>query len=300
MNTSSLPMAGNAPAAPVANVQNRGVWRSLARRLRSDPVALVCMAILLVIVLCALFAPLIAPADPFKTSMVQRLKPPGTPGYWLGTDELGRDMLSRLIHGARYSLLMGVTPVVFATFIGGGLGVLAGFLGRRVNAVIMRTLDVFFAFPSILLAVAISGTLGPGLGNSLITLTLIFIPPIARIAESVTTTLGHLDFVAAARASGASSWQIIRGHILSNVIGPVLIFASSLISLSIVVASGLSFLGLGVLPPTPEWGTMLNSLRQVIYVAPLTAIMPGLLIFVTSICFNILSDSVRSAMDTKL
>lgn len=281
-------------SSPVAG---RGLWRALSRKLRSDPVAIACVGLLSVVVLASVFADLIYPADPNKTSMIMRLRPPGTPGFPLGTDELGRDMLARLLHGGRYSLFMGIVPVLFAMVLGGLIGISAGYAGGRINSAVMRTLDVFFAFPSILFAVAISGSLGPGIVNSLITLTLVFIPPIARVAEASTVAIASLDYVCAARITGAGAWQILSVHVLRNVAGPVLIFASSLISISIVIASGLSFLGLGATPPTPEWGMMLSSLRQVIYVAPATAILPGVLIFVTSVAFNMLSDAFRAALD---
>jgi len=276
-----------------------GYWRGVFRRLRRDPLTMVCLAVLLAIVLAAVFAPLVAPADPFKTSMIRRLKPPGTPGFLLGTDELGRDMLSRLIYGGRISLFTGFTPVLVATLVGGTLGVIAGYLGGRVNMAIMRTMDVFYAFPSVLLAVAISGALGAGLLNGLIALTLVFIPPVARVAESATTQIRAEDFVDAAVGTGAPSWMIIAEHVLPNVLGPILIYASSLISVSIVIAAGLSFLGLGVNPPNPDWGLMLNTLRQSIYVAPLNSVLPGVMIFVTSMCFNLMSDGLRTAMDVK-
>jgi peptide/nickel transport system permease protein len=249
--------------------------------------------------LSAVFAPWVAPVDPYKTSVIRRLKDIGTPGFPLGTDELGRDMLSRLIYGGRLSLLMGITPVINALVIGSLLGIVAGFVGGKVNMVIMRTVDVFYAFPSVLLAIAISGALGAGLVNSIVSLTIVFIPPITRVAESVTTSVRNLDFVEAARASGAGSWTIIRVHVLGNVLGPVFVFATGLISVSIILASGLSFLGLGVRPPEPEWGLMLNTLRQSIYVNPWVCALPGLMIFITSICFNMMSDGLRAAMDVR-
>jgi peptide/nickel transport system permease protein len=158
---------------------------------------------------------------------------------------------------------------------------------------------VFFAFPSVLLAIALSGALGAGIFNGLLSLTVVFIPPIARIAESVTTAVRRIEYVAAARASGASSFTIVRVHVLGNVIGPVFVYATGLISVSLILASGLSFLGLGVKPPEPEWGLMLNTLRNAIYVQPWVAALPGLMIFITSISFNLLSDGLRSAMDLK-
>jgi peptide/nickel transport system permease protein len=262
-------------------------------------VTLICAVILIAIVLAAIFAPFLGLEDPYKTSIVRRLKPPGTPGYPLGTDELGRDLLTRLIYGGRLSLLMGFIPVLVATLVGGTLGILAGYAGGLVNTAIMRTMDVFYAFPSVLLAVAISGVLGGGVVNGLISLTLIFIPSIARVSESVTMQVGTQDFVDAARATGAYPHQILLGHVLKNVIGPILVFASSLISISIVIAAGLSFLGLGVSPPQAEWGLMLSTLRPTIYVAPLNAILPGVMIFITSMCFNLMSDGFRNAMDVK-
>ena len=170
-------------------------WRTVGRRLRRDYVTLFFIAIILAIALAAVFAPLIAPFDPNKTSMIYRLKPIGYKDFLLGTDELGRDMLSRLIYGARMSLLMGLVPVAIATAIGGFFGVVAGFLGGWANALIMRTMDVFYAFPSVLLAVAISGTMGGGAGNGLIALTLVFIPPLCRVSEAATTQIRSRDFV---------------------------------------------------------------------------------------------------------
>jgi peptide/nickel transport system permease protein len=231
--------------------------------------------------------------------MLSRLKPLGTPGHPLGTDELGRDMLSRLLTGARLSLFMGITPVLCAFAIGSALGILAGYAGGKINSVIMRTIDVFYAFPSVLLAIALSGALGAGIFNALLSLTIVFIPPIARVAESVTTQVRGRDFVEAARASGAGPFTIVRVHVLGNVLGPIFVYATSLIAVSMILASGLSFLGLGVKPPEPEWGLMLNTLRTAIYTQPWIAALPGVMIFVTSISFNMLSDGLRSAMDVK-
>lgn len=280
--------------------KSRNYWSTVLDRLSRDPVTLAFGAILLLILLSAIFADVLAPADPFKTSMIKRLKPIGTDGFPLGADELGRDMLSRLLYGGRLSLVMGISPVAFALVIGGFLGLVAGFLGGKTNMAIMRTIDVFYAFPSVLLAIAISGALGAGIVNAIISLTIVFIPPIARVTESVTTQIRGLDYVEAARASGARSLTIIRAHVLANVAGPVFIYATSLISVSIILASGLSFLGLGTEPPNPEWGLMLNTLRQSIYVSPWVATLPGVLIFITSLSFNMLSDGLRTAMDIKL
>jgi peptide/nickel transport system permease protein len=284
---------------PIAAPGGRGYWQSVRRRLRRDPVTLVCAGILILLVVSALAAPWLGLADPYKTSMIRRLYPLGSPGHLLGTDELGRDMLSRLIYGGRLSLFMGVTPVLCALLIGGLLGITAGFLGGRVNMAIMRVMDVFYAFPSVLLAISLSGAMGAGAENTLLSLTLVFIPPVCRVSESVTTQVRGFDFVDAARASGASTLTIVRVHVLGNVLGPILVYATSLISVAIILAAGLSFLGLGVKPPEPEWGLMLNTLRQAIYVNPVLAALPGVMIFITSICFNLMSDGLRAAMDVK-
>lgn len=287
-------------AAAIAPIQvSEGYWRGVARRLSRDPVALIALAVILAMVLAAIFAPYIAPADPFKASMLRRLKPVGFPGYPLGADELGRDMLSRLIYGGRLSLFMGVTPVLMAFVVGSAFGILAGYVGGALNTAIMRTIDVFYAFPSVLLAIALSGALGAGITNALVSLTIVFVPPIVRVAESVTTQVRNRDYVEAARATGAGGFTIVRVHVLGNVLSPIFVYATSLISVSMILASGLSFLGLGVKPPEPEWGLMLNTLRTAIYVNPLVAALPGVMIFITSISFNMFSDSLRSAMDIR-
>jgi len=278
---------------------SRSFWVVVMRQLRRDPVAMISALVLLLIMGAAIFAPWIAPADPYKASMLQRLLPIGSSGHWLGTDELGRDMLTRLMYGGRLSLLMGVVPVLAAFLIGTSIGLFAGYVGGRANTVTMRILDVFYAFPSVLLAVAVAGALGPGMSNSLIALTLVFVPQVVRIAESVTTQVRRLDYIEAARMSGASAFSIIRVHVLGNVLGPVFVYATGLLSVSMILGSGLSFLGLGVKPPEPEWGLMLNTLRSAIFRNPIVAALPGALIFFTSIAFNLLADGVRSAMDIR-
>jgi peptide/nickel transport system permease protein len=288
------------PAVPaVAFERSPGYWQSVARRLVRDKVAMGAAVVILGLLILAAFGPVLAPVDPYASSMLTRLKPIGFEGHPLGTDELGRDMLSRLMVGARLSLFMGITPVLCAFVIGSVIGIVAGYAGGVLNTVIMRTIDVFYAFPSVLLAIALSGALGAGITNSLISLTIVFIPPIARVAESVTTQIRARDFVEAARASGANAFTIVRVHVLGNVLSPIFVYATSLIAVSMILASGLSFLGLGVKPPEPEWGLMLNTLRTAIYMQPWIAALPGLMIFITSVAFNLLSDGLRSAMEVK-
>lgn len=296
-------LLASAPPSPGVMVSARivspGYWRSVGHRLVRDRLAMFCAAVLVLLMLAAIFAPWVAPADPFKASMLKRLLPVGSPGYWLGSDELGRDLLSRLIYGGRLSLAMGIVPVAAAFLIGTSIGVAAGFIGGKTNMAVMRTLDVFYAFPSVLLAVAISGAMGPGLSNTLLALTIVFIPQIARVAESVTTQVTQLEYIDAARMSGATSLTIIRLQVLGNVLGPVFVYATGLISVCMILASGLSFLGLGVRPPEAEWGLMLNTLRAAIFNNPVVAALPGVMIFITSVCFNMLADGIRSAMDLK-
>ncbi len=299
MHQAPGPNAVSAAAGALAFERSPGYWQTVLRRLLRDRVAMSAAAVLLGLLVLALFGASLAPADAYSASMLDRLKPIGTAGHPLGTDELGRDMLTRLMVGARLSLFIGITPVFCAFFIGTLIGLIAGYAGGLLNTVIMRSIDVFYAFPSVLLAIALSGALGAGIGNSLISLTVVFIPPIARVAESVTTQIRGRDFVEAARASGASAFTIVRAHVLGNVLGPIFVYATSLIAVSMILASGLSFLGLGVKPPEPEWGLMLNTLRTAIYVQPWIAALPGVMIFITSIAFNLLSDGLRSAMEIK-
>ena len=279
--------------------RSAGYWQTVGRRFLQDKVAVAAALVVLVLLVLAIFGPWLAPLDPYQSSMLKRLKPMGFAGHPLGTDELGRDMLTRLIVGTRLSLFMGITPVICAFVIGSVIGITAGYTGGWVNSGLMRTIDVFYAFPSVLLAIALSGALGAGITNSLISLTIVFIPPIARVAESVTTQIRGRDFVDAARASGAGAFTIVRVHVLGNVLGPVFVYATSLIAVAMILASGLSFLGLGVKPPEPEWGLMLNTLRTAIYTQPWIAALPGAMIFITSIAFNLLADGLRSAMEIK-
>lgn len=282
---------------PASASASPGYWSAVWSNLRRDKVSVACIVVLGLIILAAIAAPLLTSYDPAVGTVVSRLKPVGTDGHILGTDELGRDMLTRLLYGGRTSLIMGFVPVILALLIGGTLGTIAGFSGGIVNSIIMRAADVLFAFPSILLAVAIAGALGAGVANALVALTIVLIPPLIRVTESATAQVRSLDFIEAARASGAGPVSIIRVHILGNILGPVLVYATSLLSVSIIMAAGLSFIGLGAKPPTAEWGLMLNTLRSAIYSQPLVAALPGVLIFAVSLSFNLLSDGLRSAME---
>lgn len=306
VTAASVALDGSLPATPDAAlteadafVPSRGFWGHVGHRLVRDPVAMTAGAVILLVVAIAIFSPWITPMDPYRGSMLRRLKPVGDATYWLGSDELGRDMISRLMLGSRLSLFMGVTPVLIAFAVGSSIGILAGYVGGWTNTILMRTIDVFFAFPSVLLAIALSGALGAGIFNSIVSLTCVFVPQIARVAESVTTGIRKRDYIDAAKLSGASALTIMRVQVLGNVVGPIFVYSTSLISVSMILASGLSFLGLGVRPPEPEWGLMLNTLRTAIYVNPLVAALPGVAIFIVSISFNLFSDGLRNAMEIR-
>ena len=277
----------------------RGYWAGVWRRLRRDKTAMVCLAVIVLIVLCAVFAPLISPGDPFVGSALQRLKPIGTPGHPLGTDELGRDMLTRLLYGGRISLTVGFLPTFLAMLISLGLGLLAGFFGGWVDQVIMRTLDAFFAVPLVLLAIAIAGVLQPGVTTEIIAITVVLIPYISRIVRTSTLQVISQPYIEAATAGGANTWAIVFRYVFPNMISPVIVYATTLVGLMIVVGSGLSFLGLGVQPPDADWGTMVSDGRVVLKKAPHATIFPGLVIVLVALAFNFVGDGLRDALDPK-
>jgi len=288
-------------AAPLMPSERSPSYTTLVwSRFRRNRLALAAAGIALAVCALALAAPLIAPYDPIVGSIGERLQPLGSPGHILGTDEQGRDILSRILYGGRVSIPAGILPVAVATLFGGALGVLAGFAGGRVNLWIMRGTDVFYAFPAVMLAIAVSCALGAGVSNSIIAVTLIFIPPLCRVAEAATRRVCTQEYVEIARAGGANAWQIVRCHVLGNILAPVLAYASSLLGVSIILVSGLSFLGLGVAPPQAEWGFMLSSLRDSIYTNPWVSIVPGAMIFLTSMALNLVADGLREAMDVRL
>ncbi|MCW0216580.1 MAG: ABC transporter permease [Pseudonocardia sp.] len=250
------------------------------------------------IVAVAVIGPFLV-GDPNVGDTSRRLLAVGSPGHVFGTDGQGRDVLSRLVVGTRLSLLAGLVPVLFAAVLGTGLGMTAGLSGVWGHRTIMRTLDVFYAFPAVLLAIAIAAALGSGVSNSIIALAVILVPPVARVAETETRRLVDLDYMEAARASGASRGSIALRQVLPNVAPPVVVYCTALIGLSIVYAAGLSFLGLGVSPPTAEWGLMVSDHTQYIYSAPFLAAIPALAILIASVAFNVLGDGLRDLLDVR-
>jgi peptide/nickel transport system permease protein len=250
------------------------------------------------LVLLGILGPLLV-GDVTTNVITQRLLPPGTAGHLLGTDGQGRDVLARLVAGARPSMISGIVPVLVGGVIGSTLGILAAMGPGWLHALTMRTLDVFYAFPAVLLAIAIAAAMGPGTTTTVVSLSVVLIPPIARIAETETMRLKGMDFMEAAAASGAGTLSIARRQVLTNVLPTLLVYATSMVGLALVFAGGMSFLGLGVAPPAPEWGQMINEQRQNMYTAPLTALVPALVIFASSLIFNQLGDSLRDVMDVR-
>ena len=270
-----------------------------ARVFFRDRQAVLGLAIIAIAGGAALAAPLISPWDPLASAGVDRLAPIGTPGHLLGTDEQGRDILSRLIWGGRASLLVGIVPTVAAGIVALGLGLLAGYAGGITDHLIMRALDVFFAFPLVLLAIAIVGVIGPGMQNQMFALAVVLVPYSTRVVRTATLSVTPLEFVEAARALGASRGRLVGRHLLPNVLPPLLVYTSTLVGMMIVASAGLSFLGLGVQPPTPDWGVMVGNGRLVLYRAAHVATIPGIVIVVAALAFNFVGDGLREALDPR-
>jgi peptide/nickel transport system permease protein len=237
--------------------------------------------------------------DPDRMNVAGRLRGIGTSGHLLGTDALGRDMLARMVDGARVTLVAGLLPVLIATAAGLAIGIGAGLARSRTHSFLMRLLDVFYAFPAVLLAIAIAAALGSGITNVIVALTIAFIPPIARVADTETLRLKNLDFLDAARASGATAFTIARRQVLPNVAPPTLVYCTALCGVSIVYAAGLSFLGLSVAPPSSEWGLMISDLRQFVSSKPELALIPAVAILIVSVAFNVLGEGLRKLYDIR-
>lgn len=280
--------------------ESQSFWSMTGRRFLENRTGVVAASVLLLLILASVLAPLLTPYDPLVGVAQERLAAPFSPGHPLGTDEQGRDLLSRLLHGGRLTLVAAFVPTIAATVIGTAIGLSAAMFGGWVQTVLMRSMDMLYAFPAVLLAIAISASLGPGLANALISTAVVSVPPVARVAESATRRVVTTEYIEAARLAGAGSWRIATQQVLPNVLNDVIVYASSLVGVSMLIAASLSFLGLGSLPPAPEWGYMLNSLRGSISVALANVLLPGLFIFLTSVCFNLASDALREATDSRI
>ncbi len=272
---------------------------SVIRRIYHSPSALVGSIIVAFYCLLAIFPGVVAPFSPLAQHPTDRLEPPSVT-YRLGTDEFGRDLLSRIIYGARNSMGIAISSVAIAVFLGTMLGMVAGYVGGVTDNVIMRVMDMFFAFPALLLALFVVSALGPGAANTVLAIALVYTPIFARTARGPVLSLKEREFVQAAVLIGARHSRILARHILPNLLPPVLTTATLALSWAVLTEAGLSFLGLGTVPPNPSWGSMLNDARTLMQLAPWTAIFPGLAILLSVLGFNFLGDGLRDILDPRL
>lgn len=270
-------------------------WLSLSR----NPLALFGLGILVTLIVLSALAPWIAPHDPYTQELANRLQPPGTAGHLLGTDELGRDILSRLIHGASITLYIVTLVAVTAPVVGLVIGTLAGYVGGWTDTVLMRLTDIFLAFPRLVLALAFVAALGPGIENAVLAIAITSWPPYARLARAETLTVRHQDYISAIRLQGASPVRIIAGHVMPLCLSSVIVRVTLDMAGIILTAAGLGFLGLGAQPPIPEWGAMISSGRKFLLDQWWVATMPGLAIFIVSLGFNLLGDGLRDILDPR-
>ena len=267
-------------------------------RFRRRPLAMFGLVVVLAFIAIALAAPLIAPADPMKTSWTAIRKFPAA-AYWMGTDENGRDVFSRVIWGARASLAAGVISVTIAASLGIPVGVMAGFAGGRVDAILSRLVDTLLSVPNLVLAITLAAFLGPSLQNAMIAIGIAAAPVFMRVARGATIDVASLDYIEAARALGNPPWRVAVRHVLPNIVPPLLVQATLAIAGAIIAEASLSFLGLGQQPPAPSWGSMLNSAQRFLEQAPWLAIFPGAAIFLCVSAFNLVGDGLRDALDPR-
>lgn len=265
-------------------------------RYRSAVIGLSLVALYLLV---ALFATILAPYSPIEQRAPDRLLEPGT-RYWLGTDEFGRDILSRLMHGATNSLRIALLAVGLSTVLGTIIGMLSGYAGGISDNLIMRVMDLFFAFPAILLALSIVAALGPGANNTILAISVVYTPIFARVARGPVLAIKEMEFVSAARCVGSKHLRILARHILPNMVAPIIVQISLALSWAMLTEAALSFLGLGTQPPQPSWGSMLSESRRMMEIAPWMAVSPGMAIMLGVLGFNLLGDGLRDALDPRL
>ncbi len=271
----------------------------MSRRLTGNRLAVVAFLVILGTVGAALFAPYLPLSDPDTVDTPNRLRPPLTPGHWLGTDEFGRDLLARLVWGARVSLVAGAATAAAAMLIGVVLGVFGGYYTGWSETVIMRLTDILMAFPYILLAIAIVAGLGPGLRNAMIAITIVGFPIYTRLVRGIVLSVREREFVEAARALGSTDRLILVRHIVPQLLSPVIVAFSLDVGAKILATAGLSFLGLGTQPPTADWGSMLATGRQFVILSPHVVLLPGLAIFVIVLALNLVGDALRDLLDPR-
>ncbi|HEY8824327.1 MAG TPA: nickel transporter permease [Candidatus Limnocylindria bacterium] len=285
--------------ASTVALPQRGLRLVARAPILANPLNIVAFALIALFAACALLAPLLAPYDPLVQDLGSRLRPPSSE-HWLGTDSLGRDIASRILFGARISLIIGVVVVTSAGVVGTAIGLVAGYAGGLVDEALMRLTEVFLAFPALILAMAIAGALGPSLTNAIIAIAAVTWAVYARLTRGQILSLRRREFVEAARAIGATRTRIILRHLLPNALAPLMIQASFDLGSSIIAAAGLSFIGFGAQPPTPEWGVMISEGRNYISTQPWLSLFPGLAILLAVGSFNLLGDGLRDAFDPRL
>lgn len=286
-------------AALSARALTRGTPLQRASYLaRRHPIGFLGGVIVTLVVLMAIFAPTIATHDPAAQES-KRLLPPNA-NNWLGTDELGRDVFSRIVYASRTSLYVGVLSVALAVSLGVTTGVLSGYIGGTFDNLVMRVVDIIFAFPALVLAIVITGLLGPSLTNAMVAIGVVFSPQFARVARGSVLSVKNEVYIEAARVIGGKEWHIIWRYVLPNITAPLIVLATLTLSLGILAEAGLSFLGLGTQPPDPAWGLMLSQGRKFMELSPGLAIFPGLAIMITVLAFNFLGDGLRDALDPRL
>lgn len=282
-------------------IKKRGQFSEAWRRLRKNRLAMVGLAVIIALIILAVFADVLFDYDTvvIKQNTAIRLQAPST-AHWLGTDEFGRDILARIVHGARISLCVGIVSVAFGLLIGGTLGALAGFYGGKTDNIIMRVVDILLAVPSLLLQITIVAAFGSSLFNLMFAIAVGAIPSYARVVRSSVMTIKDSEYVEAAKSIGATHFEMITSHIIPNCLAPIIVQVSLKVAGAILVTSSLSFLGLGVKAPTPEWGSMLSSGREYMRQAMHLTVFPGLAIVITILSLNLLGDGLRDALDPKL
>jgi len=275
------------------------IWVDALRRLSRQPLTIISGVIVLILIMTAIFGTMLAPYDPNAIDMASRFAPPSLE-HPLGTDDFGRDILSRVMVGARVSLQVGIIAVGLSAVVGTLLGLVAGYAGRITDEIIMRAMDILFAFPAILLAIAIMAALGRGVGNAMIAIGIVYVPIFARIARGSVLAIREEEFVEAARAIGSSDVRILFRHILPNTLSPLIVETTLSLSFAILAEAALSFFGLGTQPPDPSWGRMLSEGRAYFQQSAWLGIFPGLAIMLTVLGFNLLGDGLRDALDPRL
>jgi peptide/nickel transport system permease protein len=290
----AIPKSLSTPVRPASP----NAWRQFTRFARQNTIGMIGLVVILSVVVVAIFAPIIAPYPPTDQTFKRLIEP--NPANWLGTDELGRDVFSRIVYGSRISLYVGIVAVSLALALGATTGVISGYISGTFDSIVMRFVDIMFAFPGLVLAIVIAGLLGPSITNAMIAIGIIYAPAYARVARSSVLVIKDELYIDAARLTGGQPAHIILRHILPNIMAPIIVLTTLSMSTAILTEAALSFLGLGTQPPDPSWGTMLSTGRKYMEIAPWVTIFPGVAIMIAVLGFNFLGDGLRDALDPRL